>query len=390
MKRKNIIFLVCYFAYISIYIARTNLSVAAPELKNLAILTTEQIGFLGSLFSVIYACGRLLSGWVADRIKPVILVCTGLCLCSIGNIFCGFLPGFAAIVVLWSINALAQSMLWGPILRILSEIFPEDIAKRRASYMGSAVAVGNIAGILLTGTVINHWGVSWAFFMPGIITALLSGTVLVFTLRIEPRVPEAVSGNSTNKFGHGLWIMLVPALIHGIMKDNISLWMATFAVERFGLNLETTTYYILLIPALGFLGRMLAPSLLKPCKGSEHLLIILSLLGCFLGTALLTLLPLPGWAAIALLSFVYMAVSVINACLLAFFPIHYAKTNQVASVSGILDFATYLGTGLSAMVYGTMIVHFGYESMFLSWCVFSALGAGILYYYQLKHRRPSK
>ena len=390
MKRKNTIFFVCFFAYVSIYIARTNLSVAAPELKSLGILTTEQVGFLGSAFSVIYACGRLLSGWIGDRVKPVILVCIGLCLCSIGNLFCATLPGFAAIVVLWSINALAQSLLWGPILRILSEIFPADVAKRRASYMGSAVAVGNIAGILLTGTVITQWGVTWAFLMPGLITAVLAGMVLIFTVRIEPKAVKPVSGSKSKGFGHDLWIMLVPALIHGIMKDNISLWMTAFAVDRFGLNLETSTYYILLIPALGFLGRILAPSLLRPCKGSEHLLIIFSLLASFAGTGLLTCLPLPGWVAICLLSFVYMAVSVINACLLAFFPIHYTATNQVASVSGILDFATYLGTGLSAMIYGTMIVSFGYESMFFTWCVFSALGAGILYYYYLKHGRNSK
>ena len=60
MKKQNSrIFLVCYASYLFIYVARLNLSMAAPGLKETAILTTEQIGLLGSIFSVVYACGRL-------------------------------------------------------------------------------------------------------------------------------------------------------------------------------------------------------------------------------------------------------------------------------------------------------------------------------------------
>ena len=74
-----------------------------------------------------------------------------------------------------------------------------------------------------------------------------------------------------------------------------------------------------------------------------------------------------------------MAVSVINACFLAFFPIQFAKDGHVASVSGIMDFATYLGTGLSAMVYGVMIDALGYNSMYLSWVIISLIAIPILF-----------
>ena len=42
------------------------------------------------------------------------------------------------------------------------------------------------------------------------------------------------------------------------------------------------------------------------------------------------------------------------------------------------DFATYLGTGLSAMVYGMIIDRFGYDAMFLSWFVISLIAIPLL------------
>ena len=119
-NQKTRIFCVCYFAYLFIYVARLNLSMAAPGLKDLQILTTEQIGLLGSAFSVIYACGRLLSGILSDRIAPWKMISVGLVLCGISNLCFGMFPPFAAILLLWGVNALAQSMLWGSVLRILS------------------------------------------------------------------------------------------------------------------------------------------------------------------------------------------------------------------------------------------------------------------------------
>ena len=52
MKRKQLwIFVVCYFGYTAIYIARLNLSMAAPAMKELGILNPAQLGLLGSVYT---------------------------------------------------------------------------------------------------------------------------------------------------------------------------------------------------------------------------------------------------------------------------------------------------------------------------------------------------
>ena len=97
-------------------------------------------------------------------------------------------------------------------------------------------------------------------------------------------------------------------------------------------------------------------------------------LACICGALLLVFLAGSTWLAIGYLSLVYMAVSMMNACFLSFFPLQFAREGAVASVSGIMDFATYLGTGISSMVFGVLIEGYGYGAMFATWAVLCAMG----------------
>ena len=92
------------------------------------------------------------------------------------------------------------------------------------------------------------------------------------------------------------------------------------------------------------------------------------------GSLLLVFLATSTWMAVLYLSVIYMAISMINVCLLSFFPLQFAKEGAVASAAGVLDFATYLGTGISSMIFGTMIESFGYSSMFATWAVLCGIG----------------
>ena len=68
--KKSSIFFVFYIAYVCIYVARLNLSMASPAMRDANILTAAELGFIGSAFSVVYACGRLFNGILGDRLAP--------------------------------------------------------------------------------------------------------------------------------------------------------------------------------------------------------------------------------------------------------------------------------------------------------------------------------
>ena len=128
-----------------------------------------------------------------------------------------------------------------------------------------------------------------------------------------------------------------------------------------------------MIPAIGFVGRTVYPAVYKLCKNRENKV---SLIGFFVSAAASLVLCFSGIGivpAVICMSLIYAAVSMINTSILSIYPLHFLKTGNVASVSGIMDFATYLGAGVSGVIYGVLIKNFGYAPMFVSWVVISLI-----------------
>ena len=381
-KYPRLIFFIVYLAYTSIYIARINLSIAGPELIKDGILNTVQVGTLGSIFSTIYACGRLFNGGLSDKTPPWIMLTTGLVLAGGANFAISFFPPFVAIFVLWLVNAYAQSMLWSSVLCVVSSIYDAEQAKKKTSLMVTSVAMGNILSILINTYLITNYGTRFAFIVPGLLTLVLGLVVFLSTKHI-PASCEKIEKKHISMFSlvkqKNVFTMIIPAFLHGVMKDNISLWMAVFVVDVFGTNLKDSSYYILLIPVIGFIGRTVYPAAYKLCKNNEHKVSFAGFVMCAAASLVLCFADYVGMiCAVLCLSIIYAAASMINTSMLSIYPLHFLKTGNVASVSGVMDFATYLGAGVSGVIYGVVIKHFGYLPMFLSWVVISVISTVLI------------
>ena len=105
LKKADARFAICFIAYTCIYIARFNLSIASPALIQEGVLDSAQIGIMGSIFSVVYATGRLFNGSLSDRVLPWIMICIGLVSISCVNLLCAFFPPFIGMALLWGVNA---------------------------------------------------------------------------------------------------------------------------------------------------------------------------------------------------------------------------------------------------------------------------------------------
>ena len=259
-KHKRIIFLIVYLAYTSIYIARINLSVASPGLISEGVLDTVQIGFLGSIFSTFYALGRLINGGISDKTPPWVMLTAGLTLAGVSNILISFFPPFIGIFILWLANAYAQSMLWSSVLCVISSIYDKETAKKKTSAMVTSVAMGNILSIIINTYLIENFGTKFAFIVPGALTIILGILVFISTKEIKSTDPcvekKPISMWKLMK-RKDVFTMVIPAMFHGVMKDNISLWMVLFIVDRYFVDLTTSSYYILFIPTIGFVGRII-------------------------------------------------------------------------------------------------------------------------------------
>ena len=375
-SKKIFIFIICYIAYTCIYVARLNLSMASPDMINEGVMDKAQFGMLGSAFSIIYAFGRLLNGNLSDKTPPYIMISAGLILSSIANLTISLFPPFIGIIVMWSINAFAQSMLWSSVLCVVSSMYDEEEAKRKTSYLVTSVAAGNIFGIIVNTAVITSYGLRFAFIIPGALTLIAASFVIFFTRSISsPQKKTSVKHISMGGLIKDKTVrtILIAAVLHGMMKDNISLWMTVYFVDMFGINLEQSTYFVLFIPIIGFIGRMLYPMCYSLCRFNEHRVSIFSFISCALFSLPLCFGASSPFLAAICLSIIYASVSLINTSILSIYPIRFASSGNVASVSGIMDFATYFGAGVSSVIYGFVVKSFGYAPMFISWAAVSVI-----------------
>ena len=370
------VFAALYLAYSAVYVARLNLSMAAPQFIADNILTTKQIGYLGAVFSVVYAVGRLFNGYLSDRIAPYIMICSGLFLIGTSNFAFGTLPVFPALLVFWGVNAYAQSMLWSSMLCVLVEVFGSKKSSKASSYMVTSVAFGNLVGILLNTKVINSFGVKYAFFVPAMICLLL--VIIVFILIFNIKRPSAQKSEKRNSLAELLCqkviiLSLLMAFIHGMIKENVTVWMAVYFVDTYAINLTDTSTFVLFVPLVGLIGRLIYPILYKICAENEHKTSLFGFLFCATAAFLIVICKINAVWSLIFLSVIYAAVSLVNTSLLSIVPVSFAKTGNVATVSGMMDFSTYLGGGIGSFLYGIVITHSGYSPMFISWGVLCVL-----------------
>lgn len=387
-SRKRLIFSVIYLAYTSIYIARTNLSIAEVALEELSIVNTVQFGFLASLFSCIFATGRLINGIIGDKAAPWVMLSVGLTCAGVSNLLIGLLPPLPAIFVLWGANAYAQSMLWSSVLCVISGMYPSAEAKRKTSIMVTSTAAGNVASILLCAFLVEKLGVAYAFIVPGALTLLLGAAVLLLTRGIQKN-ENANNSNHKSIFtllkNKEVLAMTVPAMMNGVIKENVTFWMALYVVSEFGTDLTESSYYILLIPVVGFLGRAVYTSVFRLFRENENTISLIAFAITITCSVILCFSKIGMIASVLLLSIIFAAASMINTSILSIYPLRSSKTGNIASVSGVMDFATYLGGGIASMIYGIVISSFGYTPMFVSFGVISVIS--IIFIMWIEKRR---
>jgi sugar phosphate permease len=348
-------------------------------MREAGILSAAELGFIGSAFSVVYSCGRLFNGILGDRTAPKILIVTGLFLTGAANLLIGILPPYLLILALWCVNAFGQSMLWSSMLKTMTGVYGKAAADKKVPVLVSSVSAGNILGILFSSQLVNWFGIRAAFLVPGAMTVVM-GLLILWLIpgtggTKGEKKPFPFRALLEDKQIRGI---LLPAMFHGAMKDTISLFMAVYFLDTFGVDLESSAWYVLLIPVVGLVGRLVYPGCYRVLKRREHLLSVLGFALCALFAGLLCFPLKSALIAAIALSMIYALVSMINTSILSMFPLRFAEKDLVSSVSGITDFATYLGAAIASAIYGLLIESGGYLYMFASWVVLSILSILLL------------
>src|SRR5271157_4212535 len=92
------------------YIDRSNLSIAAPLLKDELGLSGSQLGTLLSAFFWTYALMQIPAGWLVDHFDVKLVFALGFLLWSAATAVTGVLHGFAALLIVRVILGIGESV----------------------------------------------------------------------------------------------------------------------------------------------------------------------------------------------------------------------------------------------------------------------------------------
>lgn len=394
------IFLLCWCAYACIYLGRNNLSIALPEIQNFLGSTKSQVGIIGGMFLWIYGLGQLINGYVGDKVSSRIYIFTGLFFTALANILFGFTSSLVVMCVLWAGNGFFQSMLWGPMAKTISYWFSPSKRSSAAIAVSTSMVGGTLLAYILSSQMITRMSWNWVFWIPGIIVLVYSIIWYIFIRNhpkdagfsapadadVEPaafEAPNTVSCETPQK-NYTLWevikktrlqFVIIACLAQGIVKDSINLWAPTFFMETHKLNIKSTASLIIAIPLMNFGGMLLAGWINKKFKYREKMATIaLFLIGIIMIIGLKTLGQMNILLALTFLGLSSAMMYGANTLLLGVLPMRFAKYNKVSSVSGALDFFSYIASGSATAITGLIIDLSGWGGVLIFWVAVTVIG----------------
>lgn len=148
------------------YIDRTNLSLAAPLLKDELHISATQLGTLLSAFFWTYTAMQIPCGWLVDHLEVKWVLAMGFFLWSAATAATALLHGFAALIVVRVILGFGESVAVPSCTKIIAVLFAEKNRGLANAAVLTGLSLGPCAGILIGGTAIARLG--WRPFFLGL------------------------------------------------------------------------------------------------------------------------------------------------------------------------------------------------------------------------------
>jgi len=195
--RMNLVLFLLGLSVLINYIDRSNLSIAAPLIKDELHLSDWQLGKLLAAFFWTYGLMQIPAGWLTDRFDVKWVFAAGFFIWSAATAATGLLHGFAALIAVRIILGVGESVAFPSYSKILCRHFSESRRGGANGVVIAGLALGPAIGMLVGGTVVGRFG-----WRPFFLALGLGGLLwLVPWLAAMPRQIRSATHASDNRVG---------------------------------------------------------------------------------------------------------------------------------------------------------------------------------------------
>ncbi len=393
-KEQKSILLLCFLCYSAAYAGRLNISAALPGIRELLAVSDTKAGMFQTVFASVYAVGQIINGSLSDRINSKINIGLGLIISSVCNLAFAMSESYIFSVIIWAMNGIGQSMIWTPVVLLISEYFSGEKRDRASFIMSIAVTFGHFAAWGISGLTAAYLGVKTSFIIPAFIMAAAAvysltelcikhkkknQTIPERTDNKEKNIKKSENRMSVGKMlsSTGLISLLLCCIFNGFVRDSIVTWTPT--VLNSGENSVSlqSALLSLILPIFELIGIATAKKSYSITGSNARKANGTVLASSALFTFILIFAYKNTFAAAFMLALSCAANYGVNPMLTTFIPMEYDKAGRVGFVAGTVDCFIYLGSALAGVLTGAVSESAGWERVYILWTAAALAGAGM-------------
>lgn len=382
------ILLTCVVVYTTAYAGRMNLSAALTGIAEEMSLSMARAGFLQTVFAIVYACGQLVNGTVVDHVNPARYMLVGITGTAACNLAMGFGKTYSALLVIWAFNAVFQSMMWTPIMRMLAMHFPVKRIRERASEtVALTLIVGHFVSWAICGFVSGRTGWRYSFIIPAC-AAFVVAFAAAFALRgigitkgefQKQQTKQIQTGDSMLRTlsATGFFFVLGTAAMHGFIRDGVITWTPTILYHMTDREAVSSTVFSLVLPVINFVGVMTGFALRR--RGARPHSVVSVMMASTIICALPLLLVVGNLLlTAALLGCMCATMYGLNTMLTGLIPFEYNRIGKTGMTAGLVDSCIYGGSALAGALAGGVYEGFGVSALIAMWATAAAVSIVLL------------
>lgn len=380
--------LLCAAVYFCSYLTRLDYGAVMVEMVRAeGFSRVDASAALTGLF-ITYGFGQLISGYLGDRVRPQLLIFFGLIACGLMNLLIPFCPSPAWMTVVWSVNGLAQAMMWPPLVRIMSQHMTESEYKVATVHVSWGSSLGTIVIYLMIPLLLKVSSWRGVFYCAAAVGMGMAAFWMARYGRVERTLPlqeqaaPADEPGDAGKSGGGLRalmpllaIMMGVIICQGTLRDGITTWMPTYLADTYHMESGKSILTGVLLPLFGMVCYQIVLWMNRKLVENE-----LQCAAIIFGVGLVSLLALRLLHAhsfalsVLILAFAVASMHGVNLIMTCMTPKYLAGSGKISMISGLLNACTYIGSALS--MYGVALIadRFGWTVTESLWCAVALLG----------------
>lgn len=374
MKRLNAKALAAlgFLVYFSSYVTRYNYKTIIE-----AFVSSEGVlksaASLPVTFSFLsYGIGQLISGYVGDRVSPHKLILAGLLSSSAINLLMTTNTNIVFMCVLWTLNGLAQSFIWPPLIKILSGSMTRDDYNKAVVIVNAAGSVGTVFVHIAAPALIAIGGWRAVFVFSAVIGVLSVVMFRFFTRKVEIQtLPDEIVNKEGKEvklgpliLASGLVFICFTIMLQGLLRDGIDTWTPSFLTQAYNIDASFAIFLSTTVPIFSIVSIKITSEINRRFVKNELTLSIILFLISSVCTALTTAIN-SMVVSVILLSLATGCMHGVNLMLVCQIPGRFAKYGKASLISGSMNFFTYVGSAASMWGLAKITESFGWTTAFL-------------------------